>query len=180
MAIKKQWYEIVTPKMFGEKIVGETPAADPKQLIGRRMEVSMLNISREYSKFYIKLILSISNIEGNKAYTSFVGHDVMRERVYRMVQRRTRRIDVIQDVVTKDGKKLRVKTLFVLIRRTNSAIKNSARSLAKNMIETIAKESDFEHFIEMIIRGDLQQIVRKECSKVYPVGNVEVRKTELI
>jgi small subunit ribosomal protein S3Ae len=180
MAVKKHWYEIVAPESFGGKVIGETPAADPRQLVGRKIETGLMNISRDYAKFYIKLILVINRVEGSKAYTSFVGHDVMRERVYRMVQRRTRRVDVIQTVKTKDGRILNVKSVFVLIRRTNSAIKISARTLAKELVENLAKENTFENFISMIIKGDLQQLVRKKCSKVYPVGNVEIRKTELV
>ena len=33
MAIKKQWYEIVAPEMFGSAVVGQTLAADPKYLL---------------------------------------------------------------------------------------------------------------------------------------------------
>ena len=88
LAIKKQWYEIVAPKMFGEKVVGETLAVEPKQLIGRKIETNLVELSKDFSKFYVKLHFQINNVEGNKAYTKLVGHDVMRERIYRMVKRR--------------------------------------------------------------------------------------------
>ena len=81
MAIKKQWYEIISPKMFGEKVVGETLAVDPKSLVGRKIEVSLMELSRNYSQFYIKLEFRVEKVEGNKAFTTFVGHDIMRERV---------------------------------------------------------------------------------------------------
>lgn len=179
MALKKQWYEIISPKMFGEKVVGETPAADPKQLINRTIEVSLMDFSRDFEKFYIKLKFMVERVEGQKAYTKFVGHDIMRERIYRMVQRRVRRVDSVQDIVTKDGVKVRIKTVFVLIRRVKTSTKTASRQMAKEIIDKISSETNFEDLIMMIIKGELQQKVRKECTKIYPVGNIEIRKTEL-
>ena len=180
MAIKKQWYEIISPKMFGERVVGETLSVDPKYLVGRKIWVSLMEISRNYSKFYMTLGLQIEKVEGTKAYTRFVGHDIMRERVYRMVQRYGRRVDVIQDVTTKDGVKLRIKTVFMLIRRVGTSTKNASRAAAKAMVDDIAKEKNFEELMEMIIKDELQFYLKKQCSKVYPIGILEVRKTEVI
>lgn len=180
MAIKKQWYEIVAPKMFGGKVVGETLAVDPKSLLGRKVSVSLMELSANYAQFYIKLELQVEKVEGNRAFTKFVGHDIMRERVYRMVQRHGRRVDVIQDITTKDGVRLRIKTVFMLIRRVGTSMKNAARSTAKDFVEETAKKTTFEDLVDMIIKGDLQRQLHKECSTVYPVGNVEVRKTEIL
>ncbi len=179
MALKKQWYEIISTKAFGEKTLGETPAADPKSLIGRKMVVSLLEMSRDYQKFYIKLVFQVDNIQGTKAYTKLVGHDMMRERIYRMVQRRVRRVDVIQDVTTKDGVKMRIKTVFVLVRRVGTSIKSATRAKAREIIEAAIKEKTFDDLMASIISGDLQQSVRKECSKISPVGNLEIRKSEV-
>jgi len=180
MAVKKQWYEILSPKMFGSSVVGETLAADPKQLIGRILSVSLVEISNEYSKFFIRLKLQVNEVNGTKANTELVGHDVMRERIYRMVQRYIRRVDCIQDVTTKDNVKMRVKTLMILIKRVGTSRKDGSRKACKEAVARIASETDFEDFINMIIKGELQNKLRKECSKIYPIGNIEIRKTEVI
>ncbi len=180
MALKKKWYEIISPKMFGEKKVGETLSVDPSSLIGRKLEVSMLELSDSYQKFYVKACFQIVHVEGDRALTKFVGHDIMRERLYRMVQRYGRRVDCMQNVVTKDGVGIRVKTVFMLIKRVGTSLKNSCRTYAAEVIDSIAKETNFEEFIRMVIDGDLQQQVRREVTKVYPVGGIEVRKTEVL
>lgn len=180
MAVRKQWYEIVAPKMFGEKTVGETLASDPKQLFGRTLEISLMEVSRDFSRFYIKLLFQITGVSGQKAHTRFVGHDTMYERIYRMVQRHSRRVDVVQDVVTKDGARIRAKTIFSLMRRVNTSVKADARALARELVDSAAKENSAGDFIGMIIRGELQQKIRRDCGKIYPVGNVEIRKTEIL
>ncbi len=180
MAEKKKWYEILAPKMFDEKPVAETLAAEPEHLIGRTVEVSLLNLTKDYSRFYVKLLFQIERVEGDKAYTKFVGHDVMRDRIYRMVQRRVRRVDVIQDVTTKDGINMRVKTVLTLSRRVNTALKHAARKVAHDYMIHVAERLPFEDFMKIIIKGDMQKAIKKECGHVYPVTEVEIRKTELL
>ncbi|HLD48798.1 MAG TPA: 30S ribosomal protein S3ae [archaeon] len=180
MALKKQWYEIISPKMFGEKVVNETLAADPNQLMGRTIEVSLLDFMNNYSRFFVKLKFQVEKINGSKVYTKFVGHSVMTETVYRMVQRRMRRVDVIQDVETKDGKKIKVKTLFSLVRRVNTATKSAARKKVFSLVDEEAKNMDFEDFINSVIKGDLQKKLKRHVSKIYPVGQLEIRKTEVL
>ena len=107
IAIKKIWYEIIAPKFFGEVPVGETPAADPKQLIGRVIKVCMADIDKRSPKFYLKMVFRVESVEGTKAFTKLIGHDIMYERIYRMVQRRSSRIDCVETIVTKDGVKLK-------------------------------------------------------------------------
>lgn len=180
MAVRKQWYEIIAPKMFGSAVIGETLAADPRQLVGRMIDVSLIDISRNYSKFFVSVRLRIDSIDGSKALTKLVGHDVLRERIYRMVQRHGRRVDAIQDVVTKDGTKIRVKTVFMLIKRVGASTKHATRKMTCDLVEEAAKKSTFEEFINSIIAGDLQHKIKKDCSKVYPIGNLEIRRTELV
>lgn len=180
MAVKKTWYEIVSPKIFGSKQIGETLSADPKQLIGRTMDVNLMEISRNYSKFYVKVKLQIESVEGNRANTKLVGHEVMRERVYRMVQRHGRRVDAVQDVTTKDGVNMRIKTVFMLIKRVGTSTKDATRKMARDLIEEAASKMTFDELINTIITGDLQHKIRKECSKVYPLGSIEIRRTELV
>lgn len=180
MALKKQWYEIVAPKMFGEKVIGETPAVEPKQLVGRKVQTSIVEVSKDFSRFFVKLNFQITDVSGSKAHTKLVGHDVMNERIYRMVQRHVRRVDVIQDVTTKDKVKLRVKTVFTLARRVNSALKTAARAVARDVVEKSATQTNFEDFMQSVIQGELQHKLRRECGKVYPVSNVEIRRTEVL
>ncbi len=180
MALKKQWYEIIAPKMFEEKLVGETLAVEPKHLIGRILQISLIELVRDYSKFYIKLNLQVDRVEGNKAYTKLVGHDVMRERVYRLVQHHGRRVDVIQDLTTKDGVKVRVKTVFVLLKRVGTSMKDATRKAAKSRIEELVPKMTFEELMRSIISGELANEARKTASKAYPVASIEIRKTEVL
>ncbi len=180
MAIKKLWYEILAPAQFGEKPIGESLAAEPKQLIGRVVKLALSDLGNEFQKFYIKLVLKVVDVEGTRAKTQIVGHDCMYERIYRMVQRRARRVDCIQDTKTKDGRKLRVKTVLIIPRRVGTSIKDSVRARLREVVDKEVSALTFEEFINAIINDKIQQSVRAECKKIYPIGQVEVRKSELL
>ena len=40
----KEWYTLVAPKLFKEKVIGETPTGDSKSLIGRKIDVLILKL----------------------------------------------------------------------------------------------------------------------------------------
>lgn len=180
MAVKKQWYEIVSPKMFGGNVIGETLSADPKMMKGRTVQVNMAELSSDSGKFYVKTILQIDGLEGQKLNTKFIGHEVMRERLYRMIQRRTTKVDAIQDVETKDAAKVRVKTLMIIKRKSGTSIKNAIRAGIKKSVASIARDTDLEPFINMILSGELAAKLRQECKKITPISSVEIRKSEII
>ena len=48
------------------------------------------------------------------------------------------------------------------------------------MIDKAASETELDNFINMIIKGDLQKEIKKDISKIYPVGDLEIRKTEVL
>ena len=144
------------------------------------MEVSLMEVTKDYSKFYVKLKLKVEKIDGAKAYTKFVGHSCTRDRVYRMVQRRVRKVECIQDVKTADDRKLRIKTVFVLIKRVNTSVKSVSRDKARDMIADAANKSSFDDFVLMMVKGELQNNIKKEIGKIYPIGDIEIRKTEVL
>ena len=179
MALKKQWYEIVAPEMFGSRVIGETLAAEDKSLLGRVIETSLLELMKNYQRFFVKLRFRVEKIEGGRVYTKFIGHACTSETAYRIVQRRTCKVDCIQDVVTEDGVKIKVSTVAVLSRRVKTSIKNSTRKFVREMISEYASGSESGKFIDSVIKGELQGKIRRACNRIYPLSNIEITKTKL-
>jgi len=103
----KGWYTILAPKMFKERIIGETPVGDPKTLMNRRLDVHLINLIDDLSKYYIKIFFKIKEIKEDKAYTEFDGLECLRDYISRLIRYGITRIDTIQNLTTKDGKKLK-------------------------------------------------------------------------
>ena len=179
MGLNKEWYQIIAPPIFGNKVVGETPAFDSKNIMGRTYDASLVELNDDFSKFYIKVKLKVYKIEGTKAYTNFVGHEIVRERIYRLVQRRSERVDVIKDVTLGDGSKIRFKVLIILLRNTSNSINTSVRKRTEEILEEW-KSKTLDDAIKGIISGEMAKKLKSELRKIYPVGAVEIRKTELL
>ena len=180
MAIKKSWYEIVAPKMFGEAVIGETPAFDPKTLVGRNIKVNLTELGKDYQKFFMKMIFKIESVDKSRVLTKFIGHDVTAERIYRMVQRRARRVDCVVDIKTSDDVKIRLKIIAILAQRIGTSIKDAARKKIKKTVENFVSGLTLEVLIKSIIDDQLQKIIKEECKKIYPVSAVEIRKSEIL
>jgi small subunit ribosomal protein S3Ae len=184
MAVKKgklkKWFVIIAPKYFGEKEIGTTLASEESSLIGRRIEVSPVELTNDMSKYYMKLIFKITKVEGEKAFTEFDGSECMRDYISRMVLHKVRRIDVIQDLVTKDGKKIRVKSLAIARKKMTSSIEKVVRKEIEKMMKEIVENSLLEEFVKKILSDEIKNKILKEIKKIYPLRNFEIRKTEML
>ncbi len=178
MGLNKEWYQVIAPPIFGNKIIGETPAFDSKNIMGRTYEASLVELNDDFSKFYIKVKLRVYKIEGTKAYTNFIGHEIVRERVYRLVQRRSERVDVIKNVTLKDGSEIRFKVLVILLRNTSNSINTNVRKRTEEILNEWTSKT-LEETVKDIISGEMAKKLKSELRKIYPVGSVEIRKTEM-
>lgn len=176
----KEWFTIIAPKLFDEKEIGRTMISDPKGLVGRRISLSLMELTNDFSKYYMKFAFKINRVEDSKAFANFDGSECMRDYISRMILRRVRRIDAVQDLTTKDGIKIRVKTLAIISRRVKSSIQKNMRASIKEMIKEEVENLTLDEFIEKIITDEIKGRILRESRKDYPVRNFEIRKTEII
>ena len=184
MAVKKskekQWFAIIAPKVFDGKEIGKTLTLDPKNLLNRTIYVNAIDLKNDLSKYYLKFRFRIVKLEDDKALTAFDGSECMQDYISRMVLRRVRRIDTIQDLSTKDGVKIRVKSLTTISKKATSNVEKSVRVLISKLIKEEIEKISLSEFINMIMSGELKTKILKQGRKIYPVRNFEIRKIEVI
>jgi hypothetical protein len=71
---RKEWFDIILPRYFGETKVGETPAEEGKLLQGRVFETTLAQITGDFSQEYIKMYFQVTGVDEHKAQTIFKGH----------------------------------------------------------------------------------------------------------
>lgn len=184
MAVKKaktkQWFSIVAPKYFNEIEIGKTLTSDPQSLINRKLTISAVELTNNLEKYYLKLTFKVVSITENKALTEFDGSECLRDYISRMVVRRVRRVDSVQDLMTKDGKKIRVKGIAIIRGRIKSSIQRAIRSKIEELIKLEVQNSTLEEFVKKILSDEIKNKISKEVKKVYPLRNFEIRKTEVL
>ena len=177
---EKSWYTIKTPVNFEDKEIGETPAKDPELLIGRGVEVTMRELTGDFSKQYIKLRFEIDNVAGTVANTKFTGHKTTTDYVRSMIRRGTSRIDASAIVKTKDGRKLKLQVLAVTTRRAKSSQQRYMRKTIEDLLIEAAAERSFDDLVHVCVNGKLASEIYHNAKKIYPLKRVEIIKSKVI
>ncbi|MFM5882966.1 30S ribosomal protein S3ae [Methanobrevibacter gottschalkii] len=177
---EKSWYTIKTPVNFEDKEIGETPAKDPELLIGRGVEVTMRELTGEFSKQYIKLRFEIDNVAGEVANTKFTGHKTTTDYVRSMIRRGTSRIDASTIATTKDGRKIKLQVLAVTVRRAKSSQQKYMRKVIEDLLNEAAAEKSFDELIKVVVNGKLASEIYHNAKKIYPLKRVEIIKSKVI
>ena len=176
----KEWYTLIAPKVFGEKEIGETPASDEKLLIGRRVETNLMNLTDDLSKYYIKFYFRVKSVKEGKAFTEFDGLECLRDYISRFIRYRVRRIDTIQDLKTKDGKKLRVKTITITSKKIKRNVERDLKKFVENVMKKEVESNDLDEFIKRIVDNRIKNYILNQGSKIYPIRVFEIRKVETL
>ncbi len=177
---RKVWYELYAPPMFGGTKVGETPASDPQQVLGRKVEVSLGDLIQDVSRAYLKLYFQVVRVEGEKAYTDFVGHDMAQHFLRSQVRRRATKITHIMTVRTRDGRDLQATVTVLTARKISRSQAKAIRSEIVNILTTRASERTFDQFVQEAVLGKLSADIYKAAKKYCPIRRVEIQKTEVL
>jgi len=176
----KQWFKVVSPEIFGLAPVGETVANDPERVVGRVVETTLGDLTKNFSKQNTKLRFKIDKVAGDSAYTKFMGHEMTSDYVRSLVKRRTSRIDSVADVTTTDGYQVRVKPSCFTVKRARANQVKSIREISKKIVLERGAGLDLNQLVQEVVLGKLSMDIYKEAKMVYPLRRVEVRKTEII
>lgn len=176
----KEWYKVQAPRMFNEIEIGETPAAEPELLIGRTAEVTVQDLTGDFSKMHIKLKFRITSVDGLNAKTTFIGHDLTSDYVRRLTRRKKTKTDHVVDIITKDGFKVRVKTMSVAERRIQTTQEEAIRRIEAETLMKMGEEMTVSEIVKSIISGDMAKDLAKACRVIIPIKRIEIRKTEVI
>ena len=176
----KAWYMVVAPPFFGNVELGELPAEEPEQLIGRIVEATLYDITSDFSHQYLKMFFQINELDGKTARTLFKGHEYSRDYLRSLVRRRTTKVDGLFNLITKDGYKLRV----AMSALTLSRIKTSQEKLIRDMMEKTINEKaaalTMDQFVQEMVLGKIASDVYNQAKKVAPLRHVGIRKSKLI
>lgn len=178
--VAKKWFRVLAPSTFGFAEIGLIPADDEDSLIGRTVEISFYDISKDITQLQIKLKFQIVSVEGDTAYTQLKLYELTRDYIRSIVRRGTSKIDAIRDVVTKDGVKLRVMAMAVTQSRVKTSQQRAIRKIMFGIIDEKAKELTFDEFIQQSVLGNIATEIEMRAKKIYPLKKAEVRKIKVL
>jgi ribosomal protein S3AE len=176
----KDWYNIFAPDELGRVLIAQTPATDPKTLIGRCVSVSVADILGDESKYYMKFRLTVKDVEGKSARTVFGGFQCTGEHVMRMIRRNADKLECICPITTKDNYQLMVKTVAIISPKTTAVIKRELGKFIKNTLDYYAQKHNVYDLVRRVVTTEVQMRIKNEGSSIHPIRFAEIEKIRVL
>ena len=176
---KKQWYTIKSPKEWEEKEIAETPSNDDKKIINRIIKIPLREVTGNIKHQFVKIHFRVKEVKGLTAYTEFEGFEVIREALKRNVRRHRSLIRTIQDIKTKDNKKIRITAYCFTTRKVDTTKKDALRKLMAEKIQKLSKET-LDSIVKKCLFGQTASETAKEAKKITPIKRIEITKGKII
>lgn len=178
----KTIYTIYSPEYFGYKEIGTTWAYEPEQVIGRTLWVSLYMLTGDFSHQFLLLRFKVVRVKDGAAETIFYGHEYGREFLRSLVRRGTSRIDMITNLVTKDGFHLRVQSTAFTYNRigSHSWKAKSIRRVMKEILERSSQELALSQFSQEMVLGKTASDIYQEAKKITALRHVGIIKSKVL
>ncbi|MBT4577046.1 hypothetical protein HOM13_00110 [Candidatus Woesearchaeota archaeon] len=177
---KKKWFSILAPKEFNNRVIGETFANEPGEMVGRALNVNLMNLLNDYKRQGVNLKFKIRSVNDDNAVCQTVGYSLLKSHSRRAVRKGTDKMDDSFVTETKDGQKMRIKPMIITRHRVSISVVSDIRRKASVYLQEKIKELDSVDVFESVIQTKLQRELRGSLLKTCPIGACEIRSLELI
>ncbi|MDE1825844.1 MAG: hypothetical protein KGH61_04785 [Candidatus Micrarchaeota archaeon] len=175
----KRWFNVHTPKLLGEAIIGEIPAADEKGILGRVIKVSLSWITKNPAQSFMTVGLKVTSANGDAAQTELHYLELVYSYTHSLVRRGSSAVYVIAKLRDRDGKAIVLKLIGISRNKINTPKKYGIRKILTEFSGAYASSKSTEEFIKSVIDGSFQMDAMKAANKIAPMGKLEVKKIEL-
>lgn len=176
---KKQWFEIIAPKLFNESVIGETLAYDVKDTVGRNLSLSLMHLTHNPKKFYVNIKFEITNAAENKAFATIIGYDLSPSYIKRLVRKGTKKIDDSFLVKSKSGI-LEVKPTIITDGTAKFNVRSALRKKVREFFADFFIDKNIDEIVKLLIKDEIQNELKKLLNKIYPIKFSEVRSLKLV
>ena len=177
----KRWFTIRAPRNpWSFRIIGETIAEEPEQLVGRTFDIMQNELDGDFSKMHVQVVFRITDVVGGDALTEFSGHNVQKDHIRRQIRRYRGKVDDTVDGVTEDGYYVRFKPLLISRGRVKSSQKSAMRAKARDAILTMGASSTWIQLQKAVLDGTMETAIKEAVSTISPVRTAMIRRSQLL
>lgn len=175
---KRKWYILLASKEFNNVEIGDTLSSDPGLLINRTVEVNLAFLTNDMKKQNMRVTFKVTKLEEDGAHTELVKYELITAFLKRLVKRDRSKIEDSFLAQTKDSINVRIKPLIVTKNETNGIIESKLRNEIRDFLIKSIKTIDYNELFMSIINHGLQNSLRDNIKKIYPIASSEIRILE--
>lgn len=176
---KKRWFKVLATELFGSGIIGETPAYEPEEVMGRTAAVSMMVLTGEMKKQNMIVTFVVNEVKDDKAMTYIKKFELSNSFTRRAMRKDRVKLDFALNYKNKDNKDVIIKP-FILVRK---AIGGTQLAILRRKIEEFLKaqvnNSTYDSLMKDVLSYKLQRDMKGALNKVYPLKTCEIRVLDM-
>jgi len=176
---KKKWIKIIALKPFNEQFIGETFVSETQDAIGRKIRLSLMNLTNNPKNQNVTIIFEITKKHAEGVGAEMTGYNLVASSVKRFVRRGCNRIDESYIFRTADNKKIRIKPFILTRSLTKGSVLKAMRKAVKEFLSNNVQKSSYEKFVNDLLYHKLQKELRDHLKKIYPARVCEIRLMEI-
>jgi len=176
---KKQWFQIVSPNLFHNQVIGDIYLYDVADAVGRHVNANLMNLTRDFKRQNINIKFLISSVSDNKLQTEVSGYKMIPASIRRIVRRGKSKLEMSFVVETADRKKVRIKPIFVTRNLVKSSVSVGLRKKAEEYISRNFKKANYDSTVQEIVSHKFQSNLKKYLNKIYPLRVCEIKSMNL-
>ena len=173
--VKKQWIPIIAPKLFSERLIGETYLAEARDAIGRSVTISSTILTNEPREQHINLGFKIIGEDKNGLRTEFVSYHFSPSSTRRYVRRNRSKVEDSFVATTSDGKKVRVKVMLVSRGKAQGGASAALKKAAREFFTLHMGKMKLEQFWNDVMGRSIQKGLMDSLRKIHPLSACEIR-----
>lgn len=178
-AHKKVWYKIISPKVFGQKELGEAYLTSPQVAVGRTLKVNLKDLTGNVKDQNSYAVFRIVKLIGTQLHSASIGYEMTSSYVKRMVRKNADRLDDYIACTTQDGKNVIIKTVMITHSKTHRSTQAQLRKLLATLLQEETSKGDFDSFVGSVASYKVQSGLKKRLNKIYPLKEVALRSIVL-
>lgn len=168
-------YPLVAPKLFNERLIGETLLEDASFLKGKTVITNLFNLMGDMKRQYIELGFRVVEVKDNKGVTELTQYRLSNAFLKRIVRRGRNKIDDSFIIKDANGAFLRIKPLIITLGRASKPIQTDLLKSMRSLLAEIVPKMAFDHLVRDLMDYKLQKELKVKLTKLYPVKQVELR-----
>lgn len=172
---KKGWAKVVALKPFNEQFIGEAFVANEQDAIGRKINISLMNLTNDPKRQNININFEITKKHADGFGAEITGYSLVSSSIKRFIRRNCNRIDGSYLFKTADNKKVRIKPLILTRSLAKGSVLRAIRKAAREFLSDAIGKSTYEKFINDVLHYNVQKNLKSHIKKIYPLRICEIK-----
>jgi ribosomal protein S3AE len=178
--VKKKWLQVLAPKSFDNKVLGETHVAENDKAIGKSVTANLMNLTGDMRKQGIQIRFDVLKVADGAAQTAVTGYELLPSQLKRLIRRGRSKVADSFIVRTSTNRLIRIKPVVVTTNRASISAQNAIRLAVRARVKELVGATSFDKLVQDLIGIKFQRTLKETAGKIHPIRSVDVKACFLL